>query len=198
MVLTDEAVAKAALTVFPPADAVTATAIALAESGGNSTAHNDVPPDDSYGLWQINMLGRLGPARRAELGLARDAELFDPAVNARAAALIRRQQGWQAWSVYLHGTYRQYMTRAQVAVTQARGHGGQPSVGRLLALRSPMMHGDDVRAVQRLVGARADGVFGPETAERLRRWQGLHHLAADGVFGPASARAAGWTWTGAA
>jgi peptidoglycan hydrolase-like protein with peptidoglycan-binding domain len=56
------------------------------------------------------------------------------------------------------------------------------------------MHGDDVAAVQRLVGAHVDGVYGPETAERVRRWQGLHHLTVDGRFGPASTAAAGWAW----
>jgi hypothetical protein len=50
--------------VFTPADAVVAVAIALAESGGNPAAHNPVPPDDSWGLWQINMRGHLGPVRR--------------------------------------------------------------------------------------------------------------------------------------
>ncbi len=45
-----------------------AAAIALAESGGNSDAHNGnaATGDDSYGLWQINMIGAMGPARRVE------------------------------------------------------------------------------------------------------------------------------------
>jgi hypothetical protein len=40
-------------------DAVTATAIALAESGGNPDAHNTNKKtgDNSFGLWQINMIG---------------------------------------------------------------------------------------------------------------------------------------------
>jgi peptidoglycan hydrolase-like protein with peptidoglycan-binding domain len=193
-VLSDVAIARAALSVFTAADAVVAVAIALAESGGNPEAHNPVPPDDSWGLWQINMRGALGPDRRAKLGLTRNAELTDPAVCARAAALVKREQGWDAWSVYLHKTHVQYLTRAQVAVAQARGaQAPGQRIGRLL---TQGCQGDDVRAVQRLVGAHADGVYGPETAERVRRWQGLHHLDSDGVFGPASTRAAGWTWTG--
>lgn len=73
---------------FPPSTAVKMTAIALKESGGNPNAHNDLPPDNSYGLWQINMIGSLGPSRRAWLGLAVNEQLFDPATNARAAFML--------------------------------------------------------------------------------------------------------------
>jgi hypothetical protein len=59
--------------------------------------------------------------------------LADPLVNARAAALVKREQGWRAWSVYLHGTYAPFMTRAQVAVAEARGH-GRERITRVLQL----------------------------------------------------------------
>lgn len=75
----------ALLAGFPPDTAVKMVAIALKESSGNSDAHNTVAPDDSYGLWQINMYGQLGPARIAAWGLAAASDLFDPDVNARAA-----------------------------------------------------------------------------------------------------------------
>ncbi len=84
-------------------------AIAMAESTGNSRAHNTVPPDNSYGLWQINMLGALGPERRAQLGLSRNEQLFDPATNARAAKAIFDSQGLGAWSVYRSGAYRRFL-----------------------------------------------------------------------------------------
>lgn len=42
----------------------TAVAVAMAESSGDPRAHNDTYQDNSYGLWQINMLGDPGPARR--------------------------------------------------------------------------------------------------------------------------------------
>lgn len=77
-------------------------AVALAESGGNPTAHNAKPPDDSYGLWQINMLGKLGPERRRKLGIQSNTELFNPATNARAMRMILDEQGLKAWSV-THG-----------------------------------------------------------------------------------------------
>lgn len=70
---------------FPSDTAVKMTAIALKESGGNPQAFNGVPPDESYGLWQINMIGDLGARRLALFGLSSKAQLFDPTVNARAA-----------------------------------------------------------------------------------------------------------------
>lgn len=90
-------------------DPGTMSAIAMAESGGNPRAHNPVPPDDSYGLWQINMLGSMGPARRKQYGISSNAELFDPAVNARAAAKILAGQGPSAWSTYTNGAYKKFM-----------------------------------------------------------------------------------------
>lgn len=100
---------------FPDGEVALATAIAMAESGGNTKAHNTRPPDDSYGLWQINMYGSLAAARRLSLGLTSNDQLFDPAVNARAALQIRRGQGWTAWSVYTSGAYKKHMTAANAA-----------------------------------------------------------------------------------
>jgi len=98
---------------FPDSEIPLAVAIALAESGGNPRAHNATPPDNSYGLWQINMYGPLGPARRAQYGLQSNEELFDPVKNARAAYAVRRGQGWTAWSVYTNGRYKRYLSDAQ-------------------------------------------------------------------------------------
>jgi hypothetical protein len=84
-------------------------AIAMAESGGNPRAHNLVPPDNSYGPWQINMYGKLGPARRKAFGISSNEQLYDPAINARAAAKILASQGPSAWSTYTSGAYKKYM-----------------------------------------------------------------------------------------
>jgi len=89
-----------------------AAAIALAESGGNSDAHNGnaATGDDSYGLWQINMIGAMGPARRVEFGIASNDALLNPATNARAMA---RMSGgglnFTPWTTYTRGTYLQYL-----------------------------------------------------------------------------------------
>lgn len=87
------------------------SAIAMAESSGNTRAHNPLGLDNSYGLWQINMLGDMGPARRRQFGISRNEELFDPAVNARAAAKILAGQGLKAWSTYTNGAYKRYMPK---------------------------------------------------------------------------------------
>lgn len=87
-----------------------AAAIAMAESGGNTTSHNSTPPDDSYGLWQINMLGSLGPARRALYGLASNEALYDPLTNAKVMSAISHQgQNFTPWTTYTSGRYKQYL-----------------------------------------------------------------------------------------
>jgi Lysozyme like domain len=87
-----------------------ATAVALCESEGNTDAHNTVPPDDSYGLWQINMLGTLGPARRASLGLKSNDELLDPLVNAKAMARISGfGLNFGPWTCYTSKKYEDHL-----------------------------------------------------------------------------------------
>src|SRR3982751_384579 len=86
-----------------------AIAVAMAESGGNPDAHNTTPPDDSYGLWQINMYGSLGPGRRKALNIAKDSELFNPAVNARGAKMVFDGQGWNGWTTFKTGAYKKFL-----------------------------------------------------------------------------------------
>jgi len=93
-------------------------AIAMAESGGNPRAHNPIPPDNSYGLWQINMLGNMGAARRKQYGITSNDALFNPVINARAAASILKSQGLGAWSTYTNGAYKKYMGGAGGGATQ--------------------------------------------------------------------------------
>ena len=92
-------------------------AIAMAESGGRSAAHNNnaATGDNSYGLWQVNMLGRMGPERRRQFGIGSNEALFDPAVNASAARKVFESQGFGAWSVFRSGAYRQYLPGAMAA-----------------------------------------------------------------------------------
>lgn len=70
---------------FPCDTAAKLVAIAMKESAGQTCAHNSVPPDDSYGLWQINMYKNLLTPRLAQFGISSPSALFDPAVNAAAA-----------------------------------------------------------------------------------------------------------------
>ena len=47
--------------------------------------------------------------------------------------------------------------------------------------------GSSVKTVQRKVGVRADGVFGPATRSAVKRYQQRHGLVADGVVGSRTA-----------
>lgn len=111
----------------------TAVAVALAESGGRVRAHNDTPPDDSYGLWQINMYGALGPDRRRAYDLESNRELFDPATNADVAFEISGDgRSFGPWSAYRNGMYRQFLDearRAARAVTRDGRRGGSGGSG---------------------------------------------------------------------
>lgn len=100
-----------------------AAAIAMAESGGNPQAHNATPPDDSYGLWQINMYGSLGPSRRAQYGLSSNTQLYDPLTNAKAAVSIGAG-GFGPWSTYGSGAYKAYLNGSVPPDMNAGGAGG--------------------------------------------------------------------------
>lgn len=78
----------------------TAFGIVLKESTGRPYAHNqnNATGDNSYGLFQINMIGSLGPARRSEFGLANNEELFNPLKNAEIAYTISDGgKNWGPW-----------------------------------------------------------------------------------------------------
>lgn len=80
----------------------TAWAVAMKESGGNAKAFNGNTStgDQSYGLFQINMLGSLGPARLKQFGISNADQLLDPLTNARAAyKLSQGGTNFGAWGV---------------------------------------------------------------------------------------------------
>ena len=64
-----------------------AWSIVMRESRGHPLSHNTskYSGDNSYGLFQINMLGSLGADRRDKFGIKNNSELLDPVVNAKAA-----------------------------------------------------------------------------------------------------------------
>lgn len=130
---------------FTGKDLSIAVAVALAESGGNPRAHNGKAPDDSYGLWQINMLGSMGPERRKRFGIASNDELYDPTVNAKAAYSIWRQSGWGAWTTYTSGKYKEPLKEIESgAKRQAFLDGLKASGGFAGALGSALQGGEDV------------------------------------------------------
>jgi len=107
----------------------TAVAIAMAESGGNTHSHNGRPPDNSYGLWQINMLGSMGPARREQFHLSSNDQLFNADQNAKAAyAIAGHGKNFEPWSTYTSGAYKRYLSQADKAAENvtAEHRGKQP------------------------------------------------------------------------
>ena len=108
--------------------AIIATAVAHPESGLETTAHNTKPPDDSYGLWQINMLGALGPARRIQFGITSNDELFDPRVNARAMRIVSGAGlNFGPWTGYTSGAYKSYLDEATAAANRV-----DPNLNKIL------------------------------------------------------------------
>ncbi len=96
---------------FPAVVAVTMTAIALRESGGNSAVvnENSATGDRSYGLWQINMFGPLAEPRKKIFGIVEESDLLDPEVNARAAFRLwagRNKNLSVAWYIDRGGDYQ--------------------------------------------------------------------------------------------
>lgn len=108
-------------------DLVTAIAVALAESGGNtealgrSTSGTSIGNRD-HGLWQISnrwhqLRGDGSPGRLLVAGAA----WRDPYVNARLAREVwdeterRTADGWTAWSVYTSETFRHFLPDARIA-----------------------------------------------------------------------------------
>jgi len=99
----------------------TMIAIALAESSGNAQAHNKKRPDNSYGLWQINMIDNLGPARRKKFGLSSNEDLFDPVTNAKVAWQISNKgKSFTPWTTFTSGKYKEFLT-GEAASSSADG-----------------------------------------------------------------------------
>ncbi|NLI77700.1 MAG: lytic transglycosylase domain-containing protein [Candidatus Riflebacteria bacterium] len=88
-----------------------AYAVGMAESGGNPRAFNGNANtgDKSYGLFQINMIGSLGPARLKQYNLKSYDDLFDPMTNIRVMIKMSNNcTNWQPWSAYKNGSYRKF------------------------------------------------------------------------------------------
>lgn len=78
----------------------TAWAVVMKESGGRPIAHNDNhhTGDNSYGLFQINMIGSLGEMRREKFSLSSNKDLFDPVTNAQVAYyMTAKGTNWGSW-----------------------------------------------------------------------------------------------------
>ena len=96
-----------------------ACAVAKAESNGRPLAFNGnlKTGDSSYGMFQINMIGELGPDRREKFDLSSNAELFNPVTNAQVALhMTKSGTDWSSWSSLngkrYHEWYNKYPCKA--------------------------------------------------------------------------------------
>jgi hypothetical protein len=92
----------------------TAWAVAKAESNGRPLAFNGniKTGDSSFGLFQINMLGGLGPDRRDKYDLDFNAALFNPVMNAQITyRMTKRGTDWSSWTSYTKGAYHKWLNK---------------------------------------------------------------------------------------
>jgi hypothetical protein len=74
-----------------------AWAIVVKESTKRPMALNK--PTNCYGLFQINMTGSMGPARREKYDLKSNEDLYNPLINAQIAYhMSNGGKNWSAWS----------------------------------------------------------------------------------------------------
>lgn len=115
-------------------------AIAMRESKGNPGAHNTNAKtgDNSYGYTQINMLGKLGPARLKQFGLTSADQLLDPLTNMKAAfQLSKGGTNFNPWGGYkgmdpLRGTNVSAAQQAIGDASQFSGGGMSGGVGMVM------------------------------------------------------------------
>lgn len=119
---------------FSPDQAATMTAVALAESGGNSGAHNPYG-EDSRGLWQINV--------RAHSNFGQ-INLYDPLQNAKAAYVVSHGGAdISPWTTTHGGQSARYLRYRAQAEAAAAAYGDGPGHGMW---RGTAGYGDHVGA----------------------------------------------------
>jgi len=99
---------------FKGEDLKEAWAVAKKESHGNPLSHNGnrKTGDNSFGLFQVNMLGSMGADRRDKFNLASNAELFNPVVNAQIAYhMSGGGKDWSAWKGVKTKAVKFWMTK---------------------------------------------------------------------------------------
>ncbi len=116
-----KAIANAAhLAGFRGQSAVTAVAVALAESSGDKDVYNGIC---CHGLWQIHYVH----AKRYPVLWANK---YDPVSNAKMAfAISGGGKNWKPWEVYTNGMYRSHLDTAKKAVAGGTGLEDTPGFG---------------------------------------------------------------------
>ena len=104
-----------------------AWAIVMKESRGNPLSHNGNRDtgDNSFGLFQINMVDSLGQDRREKFSLEYNAQLLNPVVNAKIAYHMSNQgENWRSWkgvnNPVVKGWLKQFPEAQAKAIAKAK------------------------------------------------------------------------------
>ena len=178
-----EQIARIAKTAgIPEKHIPTMVSIALAESGGDIGARYNPEGntgEDSYGLWQINMDPRYADERLKLFGIDNKKELFDPVTNAKAAYEIFKLQGFNAWTVYRTGKYRDFLPAAKKAASAST----QPTISRGVDASTRYKVDDDVT---QLLGGQSQAIItstkGMQESFRTKPHGGIDIACAAGLF----------------
>lgn len=142
---------------FPNSDSnnlATCVAIALAESGGDSTATSS---SDDRGLWQINHAAHGGEFDQ------RYPDWYDPDANAQMMLAVSSSgANWNPWVTYNNGDYQKHMADAVAAVggtsytpgtrpTGTPGGTGSAAQGSIIPASNPLTDNFVVRFFKGMV-----------------------------------------------
>lgn len=116
---------------FTGPDLSTAVAVSIAEDTARriDATHRNSDGSTDYGLWQIN--------DKAHPDLFTQYPQWWSATNAMMAhSIVQNGGGWNAWTTYKSGAYKQYLTRASQAVgtfagSSAAGTAGDQQTGQV-------------------------------------------------------------------
>jgi hypothetical protein len=110
-----------------------AWAIVMKESRGNPLSHNGNRDtgDNSFGLFQINMVDSLGQDRREKFSLEYNAQLLNPVVNAKIAYHMSKQgENWVAWKGVHNPVVRKWLAQFPEAQAKAIAKAKAKAIGQ--------------------------------------------------------------------
>lgn len=101
-------------------------------------------------------------------------------INGGTIGLEDRQKRWNEGLAVLGGKAPVKSAPASASASESTK---QPKLSRLSTLRLGSK-GPEVEELQKALGLKPDGSFGPATAEALKKWQKDNRMAVDGIAGP--------------
>lgn len=150
--------------VRPKNEAIRMGAIAMRESHGRPWVHNyDPPRDDSWGLWQINVLPQANPRFKSW-------HLTDPNVNAKAMSILHKAAGEAPWGGYPESSFSGYLAAARRGF--GKGTTGAGITVPLMSRASTTRGGAVEDALSQGISAGEAGLTRAEIARSLRGARG--------------------------